>query len=122
LAPQQESDVVIYQVLEGWTVLLVLVALFVLMVLQVAMFRRLGHASFLLFAIGSALCIIYSVLSAVPFYLQITDSQRLLLFQGACAAAVSAAVLAVWGTASLLRSCGRVFQPTRQAARGSASR
>ena len=112
---------VIYQVLEAWTVLLILVALFVLLLLQVATFRRVGHASFLLFAIGSALCIVYSVCSAVPFYFQITDSQRLLLFQSACAAAVLAAVLAVWGTASLLRSYyGQLFQTAPRATRGSA--
>ena len=111
---------VIYQVLEGWTVLLVLVALLVLLFLQIAMFRRVGHASFLLFATGSALCIVYAVFSAVPFYFQITDSQRLFLFQCACAAAVLAGVLAVWGTASLLRSYGRVFQATRQSAHSSA--
>ena len=110
----------IYQVLEGWTVLLVLLTLFALLFLQVAIFRRVGHASFLLFAIGSALCIVYAVFSAVPFYFQITDSQRLLLFQCACAAAVLACVLAVWGMVSLLRSYGRIFQVTGQSAHGSA--
>ncbi len=110
----------IYQTLEAWTVVVLLLVLFALLFLQVAMFRRFRHISFLLFSVGSALCIVYAAFSAVPFFYAIANSQRLLLFQCSCIAAVVAAILAVWGTASLLRSYSRLFQVTQQSARSSA--
>jgi hypothetical protein len=94
----------IYQTLEAWTMPAMLLALAALLLLQLAVFRRSGHKSFLLFSLGCALCIIYALFSAVPFFVSINDSQRLFLFACSCAAPIVAAVLALSGSVMLLRS------------------
>ncbi len=109
-----------YQFLAGLTTLVVLLALFALLFLQVAMLLRFRHISFLLLSLGSALGVGYSLLYIVPFFLQISDSQRLVLFQCQSVAAAVAAIVIVCGTASLFRTYRGLFQATHQAPLGSA--
>ena len=108
----------IYQILEGLTAFSVLLALFVLLFLQVSMFRRFGHISFLLLSGGSVFGIVYFVLYSVPFFFQVSDAQRLLIFQCESVAAVVAAILGVSGTVGLFRSYRGIIQAIHEAPRG----
>ena len=109
-----------YEVLGNLTALVVLLAQITLVLLQAAMLRRTGHMSFLLLLVGSALGVIYTVLSFLPLFVQLSESNRLLIFQCSSISVVVAAIIGVSGTVGLFRSYRNLFQAAQHAPQGSA--
>ena len=95
-----------YEVLGNLTVFMVLLVQIVLLLLQTSMLRRYGHRCFLLLLLSSTSGVIYAVLSLLPGFMPLDDSQHLFIFRASSAFVVLGAVLGIWGTVSLFRSYG----------------